>query len=369
MRLVVVGFAWLVPAWSAAAACETEVEALQSAEGPHVAQAFARVAACDPSVAGGQLGGAVKRTGDVESLVGLAQAAIDAGLYTEVHGMLEPIPDWSAREDTARAIGALCTTDPKVLDYVVGLHGSVRDRTFVAWSGALRMCEAPELTAALEALAAKPPANAFDDKYATVVDLYAGKKGVEAIPVLEKAAIASANGGPFPIVIDAIVKAATPQGIGTKPEGAAREAVIGAFTHIAAAATPDQVTTLAGKLVSMGAEDAAASLLVHIYPDRVQPDGGFVYGLAAVETCESEALVHWAVVKEPGKRWTVSDDLQAPAQAFEPRLKCKAPAPYTVVTTPGPVKSTTEVSTWAATHAASSGGGAKLREEATVILP
>jgi len=368
MRFLVVGLAWLLPAWSAAAACETEVSALQSAEGPHVAQAFAAVAACDPTVAGGQLGGAVKRTGDVESLVSLAQAAIDAGLATEVHGMLEPIPDWAAREETARAIGALCTSDPKILEYVVGLHGSVKDRTFVAWSGALRTCEAPELTAELEALAAKPSATAFDDKYATVVDLYATKKGVDAIPVLEKAAIASAKGGPFPVVVDALLKAATPEGIGTRPEGAAREALIGAFTRIATAATPDQVTTLADKLVAMGAEDAAAALLVHIYPDRVQPDGGFVYGVAAVERCEDEALVHWAVVREPGTRWAVTDAVQEPASSFEPRLKCKTPAPYTVVTTPGPVASTADVGAWAASQAAS-GGGAKLREEATVILP
>jgi len=368
MRFVVVGLAWLLPAWSAAAACETEVNALHSAEGEHVAPAFAAVAACDPTVAGGQLGGAVKRTGDVDSLVALAHTAIDAGLSTEVHGMLEPIPDYAAREEAARAIGALCTTDPQVLAYVVGLHDSVRDRTFVAWSGALRTCEAPELTAKLESLAAKPPATAFDDKYATVVDLYAAKKGADAIPVLEHAAIASAKGGPFPVVIDALVKAATPQGIGTRPEGAAREALIGALTRIAPGATPDQVTTLADKLVAMGAEDAAASLLVHIYPDRVQPDGGFVYGVAAVERCEDDALVHWAVVREPGTRWAVADDLQTPAESFEPRLKCKEPTPYTVVTTPGPVASTGDVSAWAASQAAT-GGGAKLREEAPVILP
>ncbi len=369
MRFLVVGLAWLLPAWSAAAACETEVNALRSAEGEHVAQAFAAVAACDPTVAGGQLGGAVKRTGDVDSLVSLAHAAIDAGLHTDVHGMLETIPDYSAREETARAIGALCTTDPEVLDYVVGLHGSVRDRTFVSWSGALRTCEAPELTASLESLAAKPPSTAFDDKYATVVDLYATKTGVDAIPVLEKAAIASAKGGPFPVVVDALLKAATPAGIGMRPEGAAREALIGAFTRIAPAATPEQVTTLADKLAAMGAEAAAASLLVHIYPDRVQADGGFVYGVAAVERCEDEALVHWAVVREPGTRWAVEEDLKAPVESFEPRLKCKTPAPYTVVTTPSPVATTADVSAWAATHAASSGGGAKLREEATVILP
>ena len=64
----------------------------------------------------------------------------------------------------------------------------------------------------------------------------------------------------------------------------------------------------------------------------------------------------------------VTDDVQGPAESFAPRLKCKTPAPYTVVTTPGPVPSTTAVGEWAATQAAS-GGAVKLREEAPVILP
>jgi hypothetical protein len=344
------------------------MSSLDQAQGLQVAAAFSAAASCDRKVAGDHLDAAVKRTGDVESLVVLARAAIDAGLTTQVHGMLEQIPDYAAREETARGIGAACTEDPEVLTYVLGLHSALRDRAFVAWSGAIRSCRAEELTAQLEKLAGQPPANAFDDKYATIVDLYAGKRRVEAIPVLEKAAIASSEGGPFPVVVDALVKAGTPEGIGTRPEGAAREALVGALVRISAAATPEQVTVIADKLVAMGAEDAAAKLLVHIYPDRVQADGGFVYGVAGIETCEGEAVLHWAVVKEPGTRWAISRDVETLVQGFPRRLKCKDTSPYVVVTSPGPAASPAAVSDWAMGVAADVGPEAKVREESGLTL-
>src|SRR5262245_34716466 len=116
----VVGLLFAVPGW-ASAACESQVSSLDQAEGLQVAAAFSATASCDPKVAGDHLASAVKRTGDVESLVVLARAAIDAGLTTQVHTMLDQIPDYAAREETARGIGAACTDDPDVLQFVIGL--------------------------------------------------------------------------------------------------------------------------------------------------------------------------------------------------------------------------------------------------------
>ena len=115
----------------------------------------------------------MKKTGDVAALSSLAKVAIGAGMDAEVHAMLDSIPDYAAKEETVRFIGGACTDDPKVEAFVVGLHDALKDRSFVGWAGALRSCPSEAVTAKLEALTLAPPPREFDDKYATVVDLYA----------------------------------------------------------------------------------------------------------------------------------------------------------------------------------------------------
>lgn len=352
----------------ARAACEAEGAALDAASGAAVAPAFNALARCNPGVAPERFAAAVKQTGDTESLAALAQGAIGLGLNDVVYGMLETIPDYAARTDVARMLGSRCADDPKVLAFVSGAHAALKDRAFVGWSPALASCPADGLTAELQRLAAEVPQRAFDDKYAKVVDLYAERKKAEALPVLEEAAVAAAKGGPYPVVVDAMAKAVTPSGIGQKPSDADRDALVAALGRVADHATPEQVQKLADTLVAVGAADEAPSLLPRIYPDRVQSDGGFLYGVAAVETCEDEALVHFAVVEEPGKRWTIEQDVRGPAEAFKPRLKCKASGQYTISVTPGPVASANAVAEWAQTVADGGKAQAKVKEEPPITL-
>lgn len=364
MRTVPVVLALLAPGL-AQAACEKQATALAAATGAGVAPAFTALAQCNAQTAGEQFDAAVKKSGDTESLAALAQAAIGLAMNEKVYGLLETIPDYAARTEIARFLGGKCGDDPKILAFLTSAHATLKDRAFVGWSPALAACPADAVTAELERLAAEVPPRGFDDKYATVVALYADRKGPAALPVLEKAAIAAAKGGPFPVVVDAMVTAVTPDGIGAKPSDADRDALVASLRRVADHATPEQVTKLADTFVAVGAADQAATLLPRIYPDRVQSGGGFLYGVAAVEKCEEEILVHYAVVEEPGKRWTVAQDVEGPAMAFKPKLKCKTPAPFTVVGTPGPVATRDAVATWAQTVG---GPDAKLKEEAAISL-
>jgi hypothetical protein len=351
------------------AACEKQMTALGAATGAAVAPAFSAVVTCNPQQGREQFAAAVKKTGDTESLAALAQAAIGLGLDEVVYGLLETIPDYAARTEVARLLGSRCVDDPKVVAFLTKAHTALKDRAFVGWSPALSACPAEGVTTELERLAAAVPPRGFDDKYAAVVELYAERAKVAGLPVLEKAAIAASKGGPYPVVIDAMVRAVTPPGIGTKPTDADRQALVDSLRRVADHATPEQVTKLADTFVAVGAASEAASLLPRIYPDRVQVGGKFLYGVAALETCEEEALVHYAVVEESGERWSIVDDVQAPAAAFKPKLKCRTPAPYTISVTPGPVAARDAVATWAQTVAANAKPEAKLKEEPAITLP
>lgn len=361
-----IGIAVLTFAQTAEAACERELKALEGTQGEAVAGAYGKLAACDAAKAQEAFPAAVKRSGDVESLTELAVVAIGAGNTGAVQGLLELLPQdqYTAREETARAIGSRCGSDPKIEAFVLGLHDALKDRAFVGWAGALRSCDTDAVTQELERLAAAPPARAFDDKYATVVELYARKRGAEALPVLKGAAAASAKGGPFPVVVDAMVKAVTPEGIGGEPTAEGKQALVAALSSLADAVNDqDALRRLANAMVSVKAPDAAGALMPKLYPDRVQSGGGFLYGVAATEACGDAAVVHWAVVQDAGSRWSIAEDVDAAAKGFKPRLKCEAE--WTVQVTPEPVADSGDVEAWAEGLA---DDGAKLRAEKRIAL-
>jgi hypothetical protein len=355
-------FGWVMLMVPAEAACEKELKALGAAQGPAVVESFKAVATCNPAAAGEAFAASAKRTGDVDSLGALARTAIGAGMTTQVHGLLELVPDYAAREETARLIGSWCTEDPAIETFLVGLHGALKDRAFVGWAGALRSCSSPALLQELERLAAAPPSQEFDDKYATVVDLYAAKRKAAALDVLEKAAVASADAGPFSVVIDAMVKAVTPEGLGGEPAEADKTALVDALLRISDSSEPEQVREVADALVGLDDTEAAGDLLPKLYPDRVQEGGSFLYGLAAVEQCGEAAVVHYAVVEDAGSRWDLAGEVADRVKSFKPKLKCGAT--LTAQVSPEPVTDADAVETWAT----SLSPGAKLKAYKAIVL-
>jgi hypothetical protein len=354
---------WLLSASVAmAAACPKEMKALDAAKGEAVAGAFSAVVQCDAAAASGAFAGAMKRTGDVDSLAALTFAALDANLTSPVVGMLEQIPDYAARTELAEQIGANCQATPSRAAFVKSLT-ELKGRAFVAWVDAVGGCAAPEIDAALEGLLAAPPKASFDDKYSAVVDLYARRQHAAGLPKLEAAAIAALEGGPVALLVEGMQRAITPSGIGVKPSDADRDALVASLGRVGANASPEVARSLAQTLVKVGAEDAAVALLPKIHPTKVQANGGFLYGLAAIEKCGDASVVHYATLSEPGKRWSVQQDAGAKAQAFKHKLKCGAE--WQVQVSAEPVASAEEVATWAQTFA---GEGGKLKAEKPVAL-
>lgn len=355
----------------AAAQCEDLVGAAEESTGAAAAPAWGALIECDRALAEKQFSTFLRAAGDVDSVVALAKVGIAANLYAPVWTMLEEVADYSSRDAIAREIGQQCDQDG-ILPFLQGAYGALRDRPFATWREAFIACPSDGFDSWLADTASKPPSSPFDDKYNTVVEALVKRQRGEALPTLETAAVAAAgSAGPFSTLVDAMHKAVKPESISAELPAEALSALTASYTRVAHAVPAEQAGLIADRLFQIGAERAAASLLPSVYPDRVQPDGSLLYGVASVESCGGEAVVHWAPLTEPASRWSIVADAEGPARAFKPRLKCQTEEAWPVMTTPSPVKSVEEVATWGEEVAqkwAAGGVETKTREEKPIAL-
>lgn len=330
--------------------CDAQVRAASTAKGPDAVAAFRRTLSCDKTEAEAAFDAFMRAAGEVDAVSEIALLAIDAEAYTPVWNMMEKIPDYDARDQVARKVGASCATHAKVIPFLQGAYFGLRNIQFGQWEDAFLTCEAPELQTWAEGVVGMPPASVYDEKYNTIATSFALARRVEALPTLTQAAIAaSAQGGPFNAIIEKMDQAVQPRELGASMSAESRAALEGALVQVANAVAPEQAALVADRLYNAGAGTAAASLLPRVYPDRVQGDGTMLYGAATAEICGGKAVLHVVNVREPAKRWSVVTDVEAPLRALKPRLNCFSDGPWPVMVTPEPVRSGKEVSAWAAT--------------------
>jgi hypothetical protein len=334
------------PSVALAGACDVHVKKASTAKGDELVTAFKDLTKCDKAQAATSFESFMKASGDADTLVSLSLVAIDAEQYTPVWAMIEKIPDYSARDEVAEKVGAACADHAKVLPFLQGAYFGLRDIQFEQWDDALVSCPSDELTKFLEGEVAKPPASSYNEKYAAIVTAYAKRKKADALPALEKAAIAAAENGPFDMILEKMATAVEPAEIGEEMSAADKKKLEDSLVKVANGVKPERAKQVADSLYNAGAEQAAASLLPRVYPDRVQGGGKLLYGVASVEVCDKEAVVHWAGVTDPAKRWSILTDVEAPARAFKPKLKCTAKDAWPVLATPEPVKDSAEIQKW-----------------------
>lgn len=330
--------------------CDTLANRAKSDKGEKLVEGYVKLVACDAAEAETHLPAFQKATeGDVGLQTSLALAAIDAKRYTAVWAMLDGVKDYSARDDIAEQVGAACGEHPEVVTFLQGAYFGLRNTQFGKWDKALYTCESEALGTWLDATVAKPPTSAYDDKYNAILGALVARRAVDALPVLQRAAVEAANnGGPFNTIIEHMNEAVRPPDLGadTTPEDA--KALENALVSVAEAVAPEQVAMVADRLYNAGAEAAAASLLPRVYPDRVQADGSLLYGVASIENCDGSAYIHWSWVNEPAKRWSIMTDAAPVARSFKQRLRCDTEGDWPVVATSEPVAGTGDVEAWAA---------------------
>lgn len=333
--------------------CDGYVRAAESAEGAALVSTFEKLVACDKDLASNAYKDAfLRRASDLDTLHALSMVAINADVWTPVWKQLEYVKDYSLRNEVTVRVGGECGSNPKITKFLESSYLALRDIEFERWKKAFVACDDEGLGNWMKSQVEKPPEKQFDEKFNALVGIYTEKARVEALPSLTKGAIAAAEKGPFDTMLMQMDAAVTPA-LGGEMPAADKTALESSLVEVATNVNTDKARTVADRLANAGAEEAAARLLPRLYPDRVQPGSRFLYGAASIEAgdCSGEksAVIHVASVTDPGKRWNVLGDVEAPMRAVKPKLKkCKSDGEWSVATTPEPLENAKAMEDWIA---------------------
>lgn len=347
----VLGIALFAPV-AHAGKCDGALAKTTAATGEALAPAFTALAQCDAELAANTFKDLLPKATDADALHALSLAAIQTNVWQPVWKLPGYIGDYSVRDEVVSAIGAECGEQPTVLTFLQASYSGLKDIEFQRWEKALGACTAPGLVDWMIKEIEKPPAKLYDEKYNTLVGIYTKRARADGLPTLTKAAIAAATGGPFDGLLAQMDEAVAPT-MGQEIAPADKEKLEAALIETARAVDKDKAKAVADRLANSGSQRAAARLLPTIYPGRVQDGGSFLYGAAAIEQgdCKGEktAVIHLAEVTDPGKRWVILSDVEAPLRASKAKLKgCTAEEPWGVTSTPEPVKDAKGIEAWSA---------------------
>jgi hypothetical protein len=355
--------------------CENLVAGLDDASGDRVVSQFKQLVQCDSRMANQEFHRFMKASVEADTLVALSLTAIDANIWNPVWEMIGKISSYDARDEVADRVGQACAVNPKVVGFLKGAYFALRDLEFSQWDDALVTCESPEFQDWLVEQVEKPPPKLYDDKWGALLVSLVRRQGPQSLGHLAKSAVVAAgNGGPLDAILTQMDAAVTPE-LGMEMSAENRKLLEDTLIGVAREVSPDKAFTVADRLANSGSDARAAEILPFVFPDR-KVGGAFYWGGASVEavTCEGQkqAIVHFATVKDSGKRWIVLTDATAPLRAFKPRLKCKTEEPWLVVVSQEPLKNPAAVSTWVLAIAKqweAQGFVTKTREEKGVELP
>jgi len=346
-------FAAIIGSTPAEASCQYLVRRAAASSASTLARNFTSLAQCSQEEAEASFESLLPRAKTVDALVSLSMAAIETEVWNPVWRVLShDALDYEVRDQVAEVIGQKCTENTKIVAFLKGAYFGLRDLEFQQWDDALVACQDGDWASWLTQQAETPPASLFDDKYNALLSVVGSRLGPDALPVFTKAAVKGADNGPFDAILMQMESCVQP-GIGESinPENKAR--LESSLVEIASNVNRDKARSVADRLANAGATTAAASLLPKVYPDRVNEEGGFLYGAASIERAlcsgAKTAVIHLSKVEEPGKRWIILNDVRTPMQDVKPRLgKCESEgAEWGVSTTPEPVSSSKDIDSWA----------------------
>lgn len=335
-----------------AGSCDAQLAKVGSLAPEVVAGAFKDLVKCDKKLAEGSFMKYLERATDADAVSAFFLVAVETEVWTPVWGALGKISSYEARDEVAQAVGAACEGNPKVTSFLQGAYFGVRDIDFQQWDDAYRACSDPALVDWMAKQISAPPNKMFDEKFNALMEIYVKGQKAGALPALTTGAVKAAkDGGPYDAMLMKISEAVAPDmGQQTNPDD--QKKLEEALVSVAKQVSVDQARSVANQLANSGADAAAASLLPTIFPDRVQGGGGFLYGALAVEAGECDgkksAVIHYASVTEPGKRWSLLSALEAPLRASKAKLgKCTAvESPWPVLYSPEPLKASGDVDKW-----------------------
>lgn len=349
-RVILLSVGLLAVSSPAQAKCENLLVGLDGMDGDQLVAQYKKVITCDTKVANQVFSQFMVAAQDAETLVALSLVAIDADIWNPVWSMINKLTSYEARDVVSSRVGLNCVNHPKVVGFLQGAYYGLRDIEFSQWDDALVSCESKEMTDWLVQQVEDPPAKLYDEKWSALADALVQRDQAAALPHLTKGALLAAKkGGPFEAILMKMEAAVAPDlGETMSPED--RTALEQSLVGLARQLPPDLARSIADRLANSGSDAKAAELLPIVYPDR-KKGGSYLYGGVAIEAgdCggEKQAVIHYAQIQEPGKRWIVMPAVEEPLRAFKPRLsKCTAETPWPVLVSPEPVPSSSAISTW-----------------------
>jgi hypothetical protein len=359
------------------AKCETLTQGIANLGADQLVAQYKQVMKCDIKTANQVFPQFMRAAGDTDTLVALSLAAIDADVWNPVWEMIGKLTSYDVRDEVANRVGMTCASDPKVVGFLKGAYFALRDIDFLQWDDALVTCEDTEFQNWLVEQVGKPPPKLYDDKWGALMAAVVHRLGPTSLPLLAKAGIAAAaNGGPLDAILAQMDSAVAPAlGYDLTPEN--RQLLEETLVGMARQLPPEKALAVADRLATSGSDARAAELLPIVYPGR-QQNGFFAWGGASIEagTCngQKQAIVHYAAILEPGKRWIMTGVAEPTLKDFKPKLtaKCQVTTPWPVVLSTEPLKSATDAATWALSVVKTweeKGFVVKTKDEKTVELP
>ncbi len=355
---------------ASAANCDGYLAKISTAKGSALVDAYQGLVRCDANLGRSEFGKYAMVAGNLETLVPLTLAGVDATAYGSVWETMGKIP-YEYRTDLAHAVGAACEKHPKLVEFFRTSYVGQKGTEFSSWQSALTACGSADMAAWVDSIVLDPPTSNYNDRYNAVLGAVIESRHGAALPLLQKAAItAGTRGGPFNNLLDVIQRSVEVTGYGKQTSPEDRAAMVNALVAVAKAVPPESARAVADRLLNAGDEGMASSLLPAIYPDRVQSGGGMMWAGAAIEACDGEAVIHWVSFTEAPKRLSVLDAVAVPLRAAKAKLKCPADTAWTIRATDAPVKDRGAAQDWVDTLVAeldAKGTKAKLKEEAVTI--
>lgn len=355
---------------ASAGSCDWMVRKVATTEGESLVKLYRDLIKCDRAAAETTFDEFMRASKDLETLLPLTLLAIDQKIHRPVWEMIDKLP-YEVRDDLAYEVGAACSDRDQVIPFLQGAFYGLRAPDLARWSTSFQSCPKGVFVDWLEGIVREPPAQAYDEKYNTALNGYVKQRKIDALPVLVKAAIVSADKeGPFNAIVEKMGQAAQPTGFGATMSTGDRTRLEESMIEVAKNVGQEKAAVVADRLSQLDSEKAAASLLPVIFPERVK-GGRLEYGTAAVEACDGQAIIHWSMVSDPAKRWWVLDDVEAELRTAKAKLKCETEGEWPTFGMNEPASDRSSVDDWLSVVTAAwtdKGFKVKTKEEKAISL-
>lgn len=322
---------------------------LKDAPPVRIGTLFSKLAACDAGAARKAAPEVLPRLLADRDAPPVLIAAIRAGAGADVRTWLQgQEPDLRSRAITG--IGDGCADDAAAVGgFFVSSASALGDAFWEdRWHRGLGTCRTPEVRALLTGALSHPLVGRQARNvgmHLGLLEIYGRNLGAEALPTLDGYLSEAQDEEQAAILVNVLADVG---GVGSNDaDPAVRKQVVETIAKHAPNLPERALVRARATLTSLGDDAAAGALARWAYADRWSDDGGFTYGLGAVEkvTCKNgkvRARLHLGTVREDGTHWAdqVTSAVEARAKqawTFDAAAACKGTSTVSVRVTDAPV--------------------------------